>query len=124
MSLGLPQPTFQAPDMPTTQVTLTTTAPSGTNVSAAKVEALGRVPLDGKISIALGAAKTVTVRVFCPVAQLWLLAGSTSSSNQKVFAQNSVDTFTAAPNSLWHATVDATTATAWISGPDVNGVDR
>lgn len=91
------------------EISLATTAPSGTTSIVAAGEAHGRVGDDGKISFALDAAKTVTVYLFFSVAKKWIKRDGTVSA-----AQDTLHVIDAPPKTLFKLVIDATTATGWI----------
>ncbi len=87
---------------------LATSAPTGTSAAGAKAEAHGRVGMDGKISFALDAAKTVTPYVYSEIASKWLLLPTVAAlANQHRWVD-------APPKCLFFLAIDATTANAWV----------
>lgn len=112
--MPLPQDSCTAGRMPNKVLpTLGTTGPAGTTAEVAKSEAMGRVGMDGKISFAVDAAKTVKGWVWSLKASKWFeLPTVAAGANQLRFID-------APAKALFFLTVDATTAGGWAYSDEV-----
>lgn len=87
---------------------LTTAGPVSTTSLAAKLEAHGRVGMDGKITFGLDDAKTVTAYIWNDFAAKWFTLPTLSAGADQ---QRWID---APVKALFFLAVDATTTTAYV----------
>ena len=116
MSLGLPQPVFTQPGMPSRSIgTLPTTDPSGNPL----LNAHGRVKEAACVSVEVSGACTLTLFVFSPGSNSWINPSSSTASYQKTFTGAGMDYFVAPPGAFFYLKSSAGSITCYTDGATV-----